>query len=80
MTSKWQPEKYKDDYRKALMDVIEEKVEAGGKEIEEKPRKAPKPTTVIDLVSVLQKSLEQTGGKKKTSARSRGKRPARKAA
>src|SRR5215216_3923479 len=32
MSSKWQPEKYKDDYREALMDVIEEKVEAGGKE------------------------------------------------
>jgi non-homologous end joining protein Ku len=41
------------------MEVIEEKVEAGGKEIEEKPRKAPKPTKVIDLVSVLQKSLEE---------------------
>src|ERR1044071_1828021 len=82
MTSKWQPEKYKDDYREALMDVIEEKVEAGGKEIEEKPRKAPKPTKVIDLVSVLQKSLEQTGGKKKATAKSRRKqkRPAKKAA
>ncbi len=57
------PEKYKDDYREALMEVIEEKVEAGGKEIEEKPKKAPKPTKVIDLVSVLQKSLEQTGAK-----------------
>src|SRR4029079_1794941 len=73
MTSKWQPEKYKDDYRKALMDVIEEKVEAGGKEIEEKPRKAPKPTKVIDLVSVLQKSLEQTGTKKTASTKSRRK-------
>jgi len=82
MTSKWQPEKYKDDYRKALMDVIEEKVEAGGKEIEEKPKKPPKPTKVIDLVSVLQKSLEQTGTKKKATAESRGKhkQPARKAA
>src|SRR5215472_2739393 len=82
MTSKWQPEKYKDDYREALMDVLEEKVEAGGKEIDEKPRKAPKPTKVIDLVSVLQKSLEQTGGKKKTTAKSGGKRkqPAKKAA
>ena len=81
MTSKWQPEKYKDDYREALMDVIE-KVEAGGKEIEEKPRKAPKPTKVIDLVSVLQKSLEQTGAKKKASTKSRRKhkQPARKAA
>src|ERR671923_303547 len=62
MSSKWNPEKYKDDYREALMEVIEEKVEAGGKEIEEKPKKAPKPTKIIDLVSVLQKSLEKTGG------------------
>jgi DNA end-binding protein Ku len=65
MSSKWNPEKYRDDYREALMGVIEEKVEAGGKEIEEKPKKAPRPTKVIDLVSVLQKSLEQTGGAKK---------------
>ena len=55
MSSKWHAEKYKDDYREALMEVIEEKVEAGGKEIEEKPRKAPKPTKVIDLVSVFAK-------------------------
>ncbi len=82
MSSKWNPEKYKDDYREALMEVIEEKVEAGGKEIEEKPKKAPKPTKVIDLVSVLQKSLEETGARKKTSARFRGKKahPAKKAA
>ena len=73
MSSKWNPEKYKDDYREALMEVIEEKVEAGGKEIEEKPKKALKPTKVIDLVSVLQKSLEQTGGKKKATAKSRKK-------
>jgi DNA end-binding protein Ku len=82
MSSKWNPEKYKDDYREALMEVIEEKVEAGGKEIEEKPRKAPKPTKVIDLVSVLQKSLDQTGARKKTTAKSRKKQkqPAKKAA
>jgi DNA end-binding protein Ku len=82
MSSKWNPGKYKDDYREALMEVIEEKVEAGGKEIEEKPKKAPKPTKVIDLVSVLQKSLEQTGARKKATARSRKKQkqPAKKAA
>jgi DNA end-binding protein Ku len=82
MSSKWNPEKYRDDYREALMEVIEEKVEAGGKEIEEKPKKARKPTKVIDLVSVLQKSLEQTGGKKKATAKSRmkQKQPAKKAA
>jgi len=82
MSTKWNPEKYHDDYREALMEVIEEKVEAGGKEIEEKPKKAPKPTKVIDLVSVLQKSLEETGAKRKTTAKSRGKKahPARRAA
>jgi non-homologous end joining protein Ku len=64
------------------MEVIEEKVEAGGKEIEQKPRKAPKPTKVIDLVSVLQKSLERTGAKQKGKGKSRPKKahPARKAA
>jgi DNA end-binding protein Ku len=82
MSSKCNPEKYHDDYREALMEVIEEKVEAGGKEIAEKPKKAPKPTKVIDLVSVLQKSLEQTGAKKKATAKSRRKKaqPAKKAA
>jgi DNA end-binding protein Ku len=82
MSSKWNPKKYKDDYREALMEVIEEKVEAGGKEIEEKPKKSPKPTKVIDLVSVLQKSLEQTGTKKKATSKSRRKQkpPAKKAA
>jgi DNA end-binding protein Ku len=78
MSSKWNPEKYKDDYREALMEVIEEKVEAGGREIEEKPKKAPKPTKVIDLVSVLQKSLEETGAKKKSHRKQ--KQPAKKAA
>jgi DNA end-binding protein Ku len=82
MSSTWNPKKYRDDYREALMEVIEEKVEAGGKEIETKPKKAPKPTKVIDLVSVLQKSLEQTGVKKKATAKSRTKhkQPAKKAA
>src|SRR3989442_3924753 len=56
MSSKWNPEKYRDDYREALMEVIEEKVEAGGKEIETKPKKAPKPTKVIDLFKVLRQS------------------------
>jgi DNA end-binding protein Ku len=74
MSSKWSPEKYRDEYREALMEVIEEKVEAGGKEIEEKPKKAPKPTKVIDLVEVLQKSLEQSGPGKKTSTAKRAPR------
>jgi DNA end-binding protein Ku len=77
MSTKWDPEKYHDDYKEALMDVIEEKVEAGGKEIEEKPKKASKPTKVIDLVSVLQQSLAQTGGAKKRSTTKHRARSAR---
>jgi DNA end-binding protein Ku len=69
MSSKWDPEKYKDDYRDALMEVIEEKVESGGKEIEEKPKEKKPSTKVIDLVAVLQESLKaQTAEKKKKSA------------
>ena len=75
MSAKWNPEKYHDEYREALMEVIEEKVEAGGKEIETKPKKAPKPTKVIDLVEVLQQSLaEAKGGKKKPAAKARAQR------
>ena len=82
MSAKWDPEKYHDDYRKALMEVIEEKVESGGKEIEEKPKAKKEPTKVIDLVAVLQQSLAKAeGGKKKKSAPKRAaKHHARKAA
>jgi len=68
MSSKWDPEKYKDDYREALMEVIEEKVESGGEEIEEKPKEKKTPTKVIDLVAVLQESLKaQDKGRKKAA-------------
>ncbi len=78
MSSKWSPEKYRDDYREALMEVIEEKVESGGKEIEDKPKKGPTPTKVIDLVAVLQQSLAQSqGGKKNTAAKTNRKRAAK---
>ncbi|HEX8680110.1 MAG TPA: Ku protein [Chthoniobacterales bacterium] len=69
MSAKWDPEKYHDDYRDALMEVIEEKVESGGKEIADKPAKAPAATKVIDLVAVLQQSLAQSQGAKKSSAK-----------
>lgn len=75
MTSKWQAGKYHDDYREALMEVIEEKVEAGGKAIKTKPKKTPKTTKVIDLVSVLQQSLAQAGAVRKKSATRGAKHP-----
>lgn len=62
MTDKWEPEKYKDEYREGLMKVIEEKIAAGGKELPAAKPKAAKATNVVDLVSILQQSLEQTKG------------------
>jgi DNA end-binding protein Ku len=73
MSSKWDPEKYKDDYREALLEVIEEKVESGGEEIEEKPKEKKAATKVIDLVAVLQESLKAQGGGKKKSAAKKAK-------
>src|SRR5207237_4310656 len=55
MSGEWQPENYKDEYREALMHVIEEKIKSGGKAPARKPAHA-KSTKVVDLVSVLQES------------------------
>ena len=80
MTGKWNPENYKDDYREALMEVIEEKIAAGGKEIESRKKPATaKATNVIDLVSVLQQSLQQHGktpAKKSANARPKARKKA----
>ena len=68
MTEKWQPEKYKDDYREALEEMIEDKIAHGAKHAPASTR-SKKPTNVIDLVSVLKKSLEQSGAKAKPAAK-----------
>jgi DNA end-binding protein Ku len=78
MSSKWDPEKYHDDYREALMEVIEEKVESGGKEIEEKPKTKAPSTKVIDLVAVLQESLAKSQGAKKKAPSKAKAKPAHK--
>ena len=87
MSAKWDPERYKDDYKEALMKLIERKIEAGGKELPEgeKPRARPA-TNVIDLVDVLQRSLAEAGGKggraanapKQATGRTRKTAPAKK--
>jgi len=72
MTSTWKPEHYVDEYKDALMKVIDKKIAAGGKELPTEKQKAPRATNVIDLVEVLQKSLGEAsrssgGGRKTTS-------------
>lgn len=76
MTDEWNPAKYTDDYRSALMKMIDEKIKAGGKSLPTRAKRAA--TNVIDLAAVLQESL--SGGAK---GKSRGKakaKPTKKAA
>ena len=57
MSVDWEPEKYRDEYRTAVMEIIEQK--AQHKEIAKKPAPAMKTTNVVDLVKVLQESLNR---------------------
>jgi DNA end-binding protein Ku len=67
MTTDWEPDKYKDEYKTQLMAMIEEKVKHPN-EKHEAPKAAKKETNVIDLMSVLEESLAGTkSGKSKAS-------------
>lgn len=69
MSDTWDPKKYHDDYKEALMDVIDKKVSAGGKKVPQaRKTKGTKPTNVIDLVAVLQKSIQQHGSSRSKKA------------
>jgi DNA end-binding protein Ku len=57
MSVPWEPEKYKDEYRTAVMELIEQK--AQNKEIADKPTGPVRSTNVVDLVKVLQESLSR---------------------
>lgn len=81
MTEEWNPTRYTDDYTSALMALIKDKIEHGGRITTHAP-KAKKATNVIDLAAVLKQSLEASsaGAKKKTAKpvakRSKSKRAA----
>ena len=60
MTGEWDPTKYTDDYRHALLDLIEKKIELGDKALPAGRPSKKAATNVVDLASVLQESLEHT--------------------
>jgi DNA end-binding protein Ku len=75
MADEWQPEKYHDTYHDDLLKRIEEKVKAGQTEEitePEKEAKAAQGADVIDLMSLLKKSVEsKKAPKPKRAARKR---------
>jgi DNA end-binding protein Ku len=59
MSSDWEPQKYRDEYRDAVMEMIEQK--AKNKELPAAPAAAaPRTTNVVDLVKVLQESINRS--------------------
>jgi DNA end-binding protein Ku len=64
MSSEWKPEEYTDDYREALENLIEEKIEHGDKATPAPSRKK-RPSNVVDLVSVLKESIQESQGRGK---------------
>ncbi len=78
LTADFEPEKYKDDYREALLTMIHQKIE--GEEIVSAPE-APQ-RNVIDLMAALQASLKKTEEfrrEPKTSAGNKKERTGKKA-
>jgi len=68
------PEKYTDEYRANLMKIIRAKMK--GQKIDVEPVEEPESTKVIDLMSRLQASLEQSVSKKGKKSRTRKSRTA----
>jgi len=74
MADEWHPDKYKDTYKDDLLKRIKEKVKAGETEEITEPEKEPrkeKSADVIDLMSLLRKSVEQKPKPARRSARKR---------
>jgi DNA end-binding protein Ku len=86
-SNEFQPEKYEDEYRKQVLDLIERK--AAGEEIVAEPV-VEAPAKVLDLVAALEASLEKAGsakerhpsvaaaGSTKSAAKAPAKKPAKK--
>src|SRR5215204_3603200 len=76
LTSDFEPDKYRDEYREELLDLLERKAE--GKEVVSAPTEEPKPTKAPDLMAALEESLNavrgeeaETDGKAKTKSSSK---------
>lgn len=68
LTTPFEPEKYKDDYREAVLHAIEQKV--SGQQVSVAPE--PARTNVIDLMSALQASLDAMKPVPETDAPAKG--------
>lgn len=85
MVEPWKPEQYKDEFRDDVVALIEKKIEAGevNTVAEPEPKKrAKKPASVVDLMTLLKQSLDDKGNEKprKAAAKTSKSKPTKKAA
>jgi DNA end-binding protein Ku len=75
LTANWNPEEYRDEYREAMLEIVEKKI--AGEEIEVVPQEAP--AKVVDLMEALKASVaaaksgeaEAPTGPEKSAARAK---------
>jgi DNA end-binding protein Ku len=80
LSTDFEPNAYRDEYREQLLGLIERKAE--GKEIVASEAEAPKATKAPDLMAALEQSIaavKEKGGKPKKAAAKKRKAPAKKA-
>jgi DNA end-binding protein Ku len=76
MSAKFEPEKYKDTYREALLEMIDQKLKGKGRKT--KKATARKATTnVVDIMSKLKESLKASSSKTRTSVKAKQKKSAK---
>jgi len=72
MSGEWDPEQYKDEFKAAVMELVEQKANAGETETVIEPQESSPAyaDNVIDLTELLQRSLKGGKGASKASAKS----------
>jgi len=77
--AQWNPQDYHDSYRQDLMKRIQDKIRSKQTHTltpkEKAPKEERKSADIIDLMSVLKKSLEERGGRATPRKRKVGRRP-----
>ncbi|WP_437202887.1 Ku protein [Planctomicrobium sp. SH664] len=79
MSSPWNPDDYHDEYRSALMEMIDRRIKAGKTELiedEEEPEEQARTPRTINFMDVLKQSVEKTTPRKKKKAAAK-RRPAK---
>ena len=74
LTDEWNPEQFQDEYRQALLEIVEKKV--AGEEITVQPE--AEPTKVVDLMEALKASVDAAKKKERPAAAASRRAPAKK--